>query len=159
MSFELVSGAHSVGEANIHFQFTPKYRRTVFRDERVREACERSFRRAAEELGVVLHAVEFGPEHCHLFVGACKNHSIAELAQRFKGVSSRMVRRTLWNIVNKKLWGKSFWSAGYFYRSVGSTTNEAINWYIEHAQRKHWKALDHQEYKELKQKTLNHYMN
>jgi hypothetical protein len=25
-------------------------------------------------------------------------------------------------------------------------------------QRKHWKALDHQAYKELKQKTLNHYM-
>ena len=159
MSFNLVSGAHSVGEANIHFQFTPKYRRDIFRDEGVKEACVRSFRRIAEELGVVLHAVEFGPEHCHLFVGACKNHSVAELAQRFKGTSSRMIRQTHWDVIKRKLWGEAFWSAGYFYRSVGSVTSEAMEWYIEHAQRKHWKALDHQAYKELKQKTLNHYMN
>ena len=89
MSFKLVSGAHSLGEANIHFQFTPKYRRDIFRDEGVKRACEACLRRIAEDLGVVLHAVEFGPDHCHLFVGACKNFSVAELAQRFKGASSR----------------------------------------------------------------------
>ena len=117
MGFELVRGPHSVGEANLHLQFTPKYRRDVFRDDEVKGVCMRSFKQTAEELGVMLHAVE------------------------------------------TKLWGDAFWSSGYFYRSVGSTTNEAINWYIEHAQRKHWKALDHQAYKELKQKTLTHYMN
>jgi putative transposase len=158
LGFELVRGPHSVGEANIHLQFTPKYRRDVFRDEMVKEACIRSFKRTAEKLGVVLHAVEFAPEHCHLFVGACKNHSVAQLAQRLKGASARKIRRELKHTIETKLWGRAFWSSGYFYRSVGSTTNEAINWYIEHAQRKHWKALDHQAYKELKQKTLNHYM-
>ncbi|MBS7622174.1 IS200/IS605 family transposase [Candidatus Bathyarchaeota archaeon] len=159
MGFELVRGPHSVGEANLHLQFTPKYRREMFRVERVKEACMRSFRRTAEGVGVVLHAVEFGPEHRHLFVGACKNHSVAQLAQRLKGASSRKIRRELWHAIEEKLWGKAFWSSGYFYRSVGSTTNEAINWYIEHAQRKHWKALDHKAYKESKQKTLTHYMN
>jgi len=154
----LVSGAHSLGEANIHFQFTPKYRRDIFRDEGVKRACEACLRRIAEDLGVVLHAVEFGPDHCHLFVGACKNFSVAELAQRFKGASSRMIRQAMWDTVKEKLWGDAFWSTGYFYRSVGSTTSDAIAWYIEHAQRKHWQALDHQTYTELKQKTLNHYM-
>ena len=158
MSFKLVSGAHSIGEANLHFQFTPKYRRQVFRDGRIREACERSFRRTAEDLGIVLHAVEFGPDHCHLFVGACKNYSVAELAQRLKGVSSRLIRQAMWDTVKEQLWGDAFWSAGYFYRSVGSVTSEAMEWYIKHAQAKHWKALDHQAYKELAQKTLNHYM-
>ena len=158
MLFKLISGAHSLGEANLHFQFTPKYRREIFRDEKVKEACEACFRQVAEELGIALHAVEFGPDHCHLFVGACKNYSVAELAQRFKGVSSRMIRQTLWGLVKMQLWGDAFWSAGYFYRSVGSVTSDAIQWYIEHAQRKHWKALDHQAYKELKQKTLTHYM-
>jgi len=83
---------------------------------------------------------------------------VAELAQRFKGTSSRMIRQTLWGVVKRQLWGDAFWSGGYFYRSVGSTTSDAIQWYIDHAQRKHWKALDHHTYKELKQKTLNHYM-
>ena len=89
----------------------------------------------------------------------CKNHSVAQLAQRLKGASARKLRRELKHAIETKLWGGAFWSSGYFYRSVGSTTNEAINWYIEHAQRKHWKALDHQTYKELKQKTLNDYVN
>jgi len=98
-----------------------------------------SFRKTAEELGVVLHAVEFGPEHCHLFVGACKNHSVARLAQRLKGARGRKIRREPKHAIEMKLWGDAFWSSGYFYRSVGSITNEAINWCIEHAQRKRWK--------------------
>jgi len=97
----------------MHLQFTPKYRRDVFRDERVKETCVRSFRRTAEELGVVLHAVEFGPEHCHLFVGACKNHSVAQLAQRLKGASARKIRRELKHAIEAKLWGEAFWSSGY----------------------------------------------
>lgn len=123
MSFKLISAAHSLGEANIHFQFIPKYRREVFRDEKVKEACEVCFRQVADELGVALHAVEFGLDHCHLFVGAYKNHSVAELAQRFKGTSSRMIRQTLWS--------EDFWCAGYFYRSVGSVTSEAMEWYFD----------------------------
>ena len=35
---ELVRSAHSLGEANFHLQFTPKYRRDVFRDIEVKKA-------------------------------------------------------------------------------------------------------------------------
>ena len=41
---ELVRSAHSLGEANFHLQFTPKYRRDVFRDGEVKKVCEESFR-------------------------------------------------------------------------------------------------------------------
>ena len=44
------------------------------------------------------------------------------MAQMFKGASSRKIRVELWDNVKGKLWGDSFWSDGYFYRSVGSTT-------------------------------------
>jgi len=99
LGFELVRGPHSVGEANIRLQFTPKYRRDTFRDGRVKEACMRGFKKTAGELGVVLHAVEFGSEHCHIFVGACKNHSITQLALRLKGARARKIRQELWHAV------------------------------------------------------------
>ena len=29
-------------------------------------------------------------------------------------------------------------AGGYFYRRIGSTTTDAVQYYIEHSQRKHW---------------------
>ena len=58
----LMRGHHSIGEANLHLQFTPKYRRDVFRDEAIKRACEESFLETAQELGLVINALAFGPE-------------------------------------------------------------------------------------------------
>jgi len=157
---ELMRGHHSIGEANLHLQFTPKYRRDVFRDEEVKRACEESFRKTAEELGLVINALAFGPEHVHVFVGACKDHSVSEVVKRLKGASSRRIRRECWDRVKSKLWGEAFWSGGYFYRSVGSTTSESIKYYIERSQGRHWTALDYEEYRQRKnvQTTINQFM-
>ena len=65
---ELMRGYHSVGEANLHLQFTAKYRRDIFRDGVVKRVCEESFRETAEQLGLVVHALAFGPYHVHVFV-------------------------------------------------------------------------------------------
>jgi putative transposase len=155
---ELIRSAHSLGEANFHLQFTPKYRRDVFRDSEVRRVCEASFRETAARYGFAVHAVEFGPDHVHLFVGACKNLSVSELARLLKGASARRLRSQCWGRIRSKLWGASFWTGGYFYRSVGATTNEAIRFYLEHSQRKHWTAVDHQTYLHSKQQRLNNYL-
>ena len=149
---ELMKSHHSVGEANLHLQFTPKYRRDVFRDGVVKKTCEESFRETAEKLGLVIHALAFGPDHVHVFVGACKNHSVAEVVRHLKGASSRRIRQECWGRVKSKLWGEAFWTGGYFYRSVGSTTNEAIQYYVERSQAKHWTVLDYEEYKHRKDK-------
>jgi putative transposase len=156
---ELVRSAHSLGEANFHLQFTSKYRRDVFCDGEVRRVCEESFRDTAARYGFAVHAVEFGPEHAHVFVGACKNRSVSELARLLKGASSRRIRMQCWGRLCGKLGGDSFWSDGYFYRSVGAATNEAIEFYVQHSQRKHWTAVDHDLYIQSKQKPLTRYLN
>ncbi len=138
-----VRSKHSLGEANYHFQFTPKYRRDIFSDPLVKKACNASLRRVAERLGLRLYALEFGPDHCHLFVGNCKNYTVPELAHRFKGASSRELRRDHWGRVQCKLWGDSFWSAGYFYESIGRVTSDAIEYYITRQQGKHWAEEDY----------------
>ena len=109
------------GEANYHLQFTPKYRRDVFLDEEVRALCRESFRTTCEGLGIGMEACEFGPDHVHLFVSGCRKYSVPYMAQRLKGASAYVIRHQLWDRVKGKLWGDSFWSDGYFYRSVGST--------------------------------------
>ena len=55
--------------------------------------------------------------------------------------------------------GRLVASGGYFfYRSVGATTNEAIKYYPEISQRKHWRAVDYDVYLESKQRPLDDYM-
>jgi putative transposase len=141
---QLVSLGSSLGESNFHLQFTPKYRRDVFLDDEVRAFCRECFRDVCAELRIGMEACEFGPDHVHVFVSGCKNYSVPEIAMRLKGASSRRIRLELWERVKDKLWGDAFWSSGYFYRSVGSTTAEAVQFYVEHSQRKHCRGFDYE---------------
>ena len=80
---QLVRNRHSVGLSNYHLQFTPKYRRDVFRDAVVRRECRKAFTQVAKRLAIHIIALEFGPDHVHLFIGNCKNYSVPQLAQYF----------------------------------------------------------------------------
>lgn len=147
------SSKHCVGESNYHFQFTPKYRRDVFKDFALKKACELSFRRIAAKWCVRLLAIEFGPEHVHLFLGNCRKYSVSQLARYFKGASSRELRMNHWDRIKHKLWGSSFWSDGYFYESVGRVTSETVKYYIERQQGKHWAELEYDAYQHLEGQT------
>lgn len=140
MATNYVSHSHSYGESALHLQFTPKYRRKVFTDRVLKEACKGFFFLAAVQLGVKLVAVEFGPDHCHLFIRNWKRYPIPHLAQMFKGRTSYEIRRRFPDHLAP--YGlhtaSSFWSDGYFYETVGSVTAEARQYYIERCQDKHW---------------------
>lgn len=103
----------------------------------------------AKELNISLEAVEFGPDHVHVFIGDWKNCSIPQLAQLFKGRSPFEIRRRLWNDIRQKLWGDSFWTDGYFYETVGSVTADARKFYIQGCQMKHWEGIDYNVWKQM----------
>ena len=139
---ELKYSRHSVGGSNYHLQFTPKYRKPVFRVRKIRKLTEALFRNKAMKLGVKIEAVEFGPDHVHIFVTNCRKFSVSKLVNHFKGYSSWYIRRELPREVSVFLWEDSFWSDGYFYESVGRITSETIKFYIERQQAKHWLQED-----------------
>jgi len=145
MEFDKYS--HSLGESNFHFKFTPKYRRDVFRDVIIKKACEDSFLKIAVKYKMVVRALEFGPDHVHLFLGNCKKYSVPQVAQYFKGASSRELRKKYMDRVEIKLYGDSFWSDGYFYESVGRVTSESVEYYIKRQQGKHWADADFEVHK------------
>ena len=138
MTNELVSSAHSVGESNLHLQFTPAYRRDIFADPMVRELTTAYVVEKAKELGVHVAAIECGPDHLHTFIVGWKRFSIAELARQLKGYSAYMMRRGHAWMFDDKLWGEKFWSGGYFYRTVGAVNAETVKRYVKEGQRKHW---------------------
>ncbi len=158
MEFDKYS--HSLGESNFHFQFTPKYRRDMFRDVIIKKACEESFLRIAKKYKMVVRALEFGPDHVHLFLGNCKKYSVPQVAQYFKGASSREIRKNHWDHIKNKLCCDSFWSDGYFYESVGRVTSESVEYYIKRQQGKHWAEVDFEVHdKPPSQKSLKDFFN
>jgi putative transposase len=140
----LARSRHSFGGCNYHLQFTPKYRRVVFEHPEVQAVCRRAIMEKAARLNVTVGALEFGPEHIHVFVKDCKNFSVSYLAGQLKGYSAYVVRRECWDIVKKYLWGDHFWTPGYFYESVGRVTDDMVKFYIERQQRKHWQGDDYE---------------
>ena len=125
----------------------------MFLSEEIQNVVRTAIWDKARMLKVRIGAIEFGPDHMHVFVIDCKNYSAAKLAEQLKGYSSYVVRRQCWNDVSKKLWGDHFWSDGYFYESVGRVTSDMVQFYIERQQKKHWQDDDY-EYFSLKQKTI-----
>jgi len=146
----LRSSGHTVGETNLHLQFTPAFRRDVFSNPLVRELAVAYLVQRAQEMRVELAAVECGPDHLHLFVKGWKNWKIPVLAGQLKAYSSRMMRKGHKYLFEEKLWGDKFWSSGYFHRTVGAVNSETVKRYILEGQKKHWNSNE--------QKTLVNYV-
>jgi len=139
MECELIRSSHSVGEANYHLQFTPAYRRHIFEDKLTRILTRDYILAAAERHGITVAAIGFGPDHCHVFTSQCKNHGPARVARILKGFSSRMMRKHHRDLFSNQLYGKKFWTGGYFYRTVGAVNSFTVHKYVRDTQQKHWK--------------------
>ena len=135
---EFVSSSHSYGGSALHLQFTPKKRRHVFEQAFMRESCRARFEEKAMQLRVKLEACDFGPDHAHIFVTGWKNFSVSQLAQHFKGASSKQLRDDFRNFLEHYKMGDSFWSDGYFYETCGNVSAEYRKYYVERMQKKHW---------------------
>ena len=77
-------------------------------------------------------------DHCYVFITNCKNHSPVQVAKLLKGVLSRMMRKHNRAYFKNRLYGRKFWSSGYFYRTVGAVYSETVRHYVEVSQDKHW---------------------
>ena len=150
MKLTIRSYSHAIGEFNYHIQLTPAYRREVFEDEKVMKLVKAYISAKLEELKVEIVTMRGGKEHLHIFVANCKNIAPAKLIQQLKGFSSYMMRKNHFGLFGNYLWGNKFWSAGYFCRSIGATTTDAVEFYIKYSQDKHWKNIDYEV-----QQTLN----
>jgi len=135
---EFKTYAHCEGLALAHFQFTPAYRQDIFTDKVVKCEVINCFRQDAKKLGIEMVAAGFGPDHTHMYVAHWKNHAIAEMAKQFKGHSSRVVRKKHHDRIQDKLWGKKFWTSGYFFETAGQVRDEDVEWYVAEGQAKHW---------------------
>ena len=109
-----------------HLVWCPKYRRKVLVppfDLRLKEIIAE----VAVEAEMIVHAVEVMPDHVHLFVEADPTLAVAEIVNRFKSRSSRLMRREF-PALRSRL--PTLWSRSYYAGSVGHVSAKTVEAYI-----------------------------
>jgi putative transposase len=109
-----------------HLVWCPKYRRPVLTPP-VDGRLKALLAEIAGQHGITLHATEVMPDHVHLFVEADPTLCVAEVVNRFKGRTSRLLRDEF-PALRSRL--PTLWSRSYFAASVGTVSEATIRRYI-----------------------------
>jgi putative transposase len=110
-----------------HLVWCPKYRRPVLVppvDGRLKELLGD----VAREHGMKIHAVEVMADHVHLFVESDPTLCVAEIVNRFKGRTSRILRQEFRSLRSRL---PTLWSRSYFAATVGTVSEATVRRYIE----------------------------
>ena len=110
------TNAGAVFSLKYHLVWCPKYRRKVLVspiDDRLKELIAET----AEQHGMTVHSMEVMPDHVHLFVEADPSLCVAEIVNRFKGRSSRMLRQEFASLRSRL---PTLWSRSYHAGSIGA---------------------------------------
>src|SRR5271157_3093648 len=109
-----------------HVVWCSKYRRPVLVDE-IEQQLRDLLTEKSDELEMTIHALEIMPDHVHLFVESDPTRCVAEIVNRLKGYSSRMLRQEFSSLRSRL---PTLWSRSYFASSIGHVSAATIERYI-----------------------------
>jgi putative transposase len=118
--------AGAVFSLKYHVVWCSKFRRSVLTppfDERLKQVLAE----VTENHGMTIHALEVMPNHVHIFVEADPTMDVAEIVNRLKGRSSRILRQEF-PALRSRL--PTLWSRSYFAATVGAVSEQTIRRYI-----------------------------
>jgi putative transposase len=127
MATRYAKNAGVVFSLKLHLVWCPKYCRPVL-EGAVATRLEAVVRAKAAELDLTIHALEIMPDHLHLFVETDPRFSVAEIVNRLKGASSRILRHEF-PFLKSRL--PTLWSRSYYAGTVGHVSETTVRRYIE----------------------------
>ena len=122
-------GSHTVYSIEYHVVWTTKYRYKVIQGkiaERLREVLSQG----CQAHGITIVRGSVGKDHVHMLISCPPTLSPSKIMQLLKGRSSKIMQEEFEEL-RKRYWGQHLWATGYFCRTVGTVTEEAIKEYIE----------------------------
>ena len=116
----------SVVMVNYHIVFCPKYRRKLLVGA-IKTRLQQIFKEVAKDNNWEIIATEVMPDHVHLFVYADPVTKPEIVVKRFKGRSSRYLRKEFPELLKMP----TLWTRSYFLSTAGNVSASTITKYIE----------------------------
>jgi putative transposase len=126
MDSRYAQNAGAVYSLKYHIVWCPKYRRPVLVDA-VADRLRGSLAEKAAELGMTVHALEVMPDHVHLVVESDPTRCVAEIVNRLKGHTSRVLREGFPSLRSRL---PTLWSRSYYAGSIGHVSAATVERYI-----------------------------
>ena len=117
----------TVSLINYHFVFCPRYRRKIFLIPNVEVRFKHLVKYICKEMEIEIIAIECDKDHTHMFLNCLPTLSPADIMQKIKGVTSRVLRDEFPQL--KKM--PSLWTRSYFVSTAGNVCSETIKKYVE----------------------------
>ena len=80
-----------------------------------------------KEMDIEIIAIECDKDHAHMFLNCLPTLSPADIMQKIKGVTSRVLREEFEELNNMP----SLWTRSYFVSTAGNVSSETIKKYVE----------------------------
>ena len=126
MESRYAKNAGAVFTLKYHVVFCPKYRRPVLTPD-VEARLRQLLAEKAAELDMTIHALKIMPDHVHLFIESDPTRCVAEIVNRFKGFTSRILRKEFAELRSRL---PCLWSRSYFAATVGAVSETTVRRYI-----------------------------
>ena len=128
-----LTGSHTRHRLQYHLVWIPKYRKRVLRGKIVIR-LKRLLYDGCRVNKWLMSELSIQEDHVHIILQTSPTNSVAEVAQRLKGGTSRVIRKEFPEL-EEFLWGDSFWADGYFAETVGNVDEEVVKRYIRDQRR------------------------
>ena len=123
----------TVSLINYHFVFSPRYRRKIFDIKNVEERFKEVVKDICYDLEIEIIAIECDRDHTHMFLNCLPTLSPADVMQKIKGASSKIIREEFKEL-NKM---PSLWTRSYFVSTAGNVSSETIKKYVEQQKKRY----------------------
>ena len=131
----LDSNCNAVFSLNYHIVICVKYRKEVFRDERIGSRCMGIIKESSKDMNVDVLSIDCGFDHIHILCRAKPTFNIPKYMNQIKGYSSRVLRKEFPELKNI-LWGDAFWSPSYYIATAGNVSLDTLMSYVENQRSK-----------------------
>ena len=121
---------HSCFLLTYHLVLVTKFRHPVLNDE-VKETVYDTVKAILKEKGLNLISINGKEDHIHILFEAGPEVQLLELINVIKTKTARFARRDHAELLSKYYWKPYFWTDSYFVSTVGNSTKQVIQEYID----------------------------
>ena len=125
-------GGPSKYSMKVHLIFVTKYRKKIFKFDKLADYVKQFLYDAAKKYGYEIIQMETDKDHVHILLEYSPKISVSDIVRQLKQYSTYQMWNYHKEYLSNQYWkNKILWSDGYFACSIGQVSQEIIKKYIQ----------------------------